>query len=109
MPIAEVVGVPAIAGGPERTGLAARLRLGLRDVAAVGVGHRRAGGRVGHRDVVLGAARGVLDAVVVVEVADTTNAGLAMVVVELVVTGRGALKELQGAPQYLSREFSKSE
>ena len=90
VPGAEVVGVPAVAGLAERSGLTLGLRRRLGDDVA--------GGRVGDRVVDLGAVARVLDAVVVVEVAEAADTRLAVVVVELVVAGRGALEELEGAP-----------
>jgi hypothetical protein len=90
VPRAQVVGVPAVAGVAEGTGLALGLRRRLRDDVA--------GGRVGHRLVDLGAVAGVLDAVVVVEVAEAAHAGLAVAVIELVIARRGTLEELERAP-----------
>src|SRR3984885_614234 len=86
MPRAEVVGVPAVAGLTEVTGLTLLLRFWLCDAVAERLVDLRAVGRV------------VLDAVEVVEVTQPPDTQLAVVVVELVVTRRGALEELEGAP-----------
>ncbi len=95
MPVAEVVGVPAVAGLAELAGLALLLRGGLGDDVPRG--------RVGDGVIDLGAVRVVLEAVVVVEVAQASDARLTVVVVELVVTGRRALEELERAPVLVER------
>ena len=95
VPRAQVIGVPAIAGLPELARLAILLRGRLGDDGA-----RR---RVGDRVVDLGSVRGVLDAVVVVEVAKAADAGLAVVVVKLVVARGGTLQELERAPVLVER------
>src|SRR6185312_14565842 len=87
---AEVVRVPAVAGLTEFASLACglRRRLGNHD-AGLGIGYRVGDFR---------AFRVVLDAVVVVEIAETPDSGLPVVVVELMVAGRGMLHELERAP-----------
>src|SRR5665213_8181 len=89
VPIAEVVGVPAVAGRAEVAGLALRPRHRLRERAGA------AGGRAGETN---GASvRVQLRAVVVVEVAIAVIAALTVVRIELVIARRRALQKLEGS------------